>query len=123
MSEAGPDAAQDDGQRIAKVMARAGVASRRQSEKLIAEGRFREDLWYRLNVIQLELPPLRARPDDIPALAHRLLAFGRLPIVAGCSLSRFAAHYCTNISSMSTALICAGAITRLTRRSSSSRKR
>ncbi|HEY3278743.1 MAG TPA: sigma-54 dependent transcriptional regulator [Syntrophorhabdaceae bacterium] len=43
--------------------------------KAVAEGRFREDLFYRLNVIQIEIPPLRERPDDIIAIAERLLAF------------------------------------------------
>ena len=44
-------------------------------EKAVNEGRFREDLFYRLNVIQIEIPPLRERPDDVVVLAERLLAF------------------------------------------------
>jgi NtrC-family two-component system response regulator AlgB len=44
-------------------------------EKAIRNGRFREDLYYRLNVIQIEIPPLRERPDDIEDLANRLLTF------------------------------------------------
>ncbi len=44
-------------------------------EKAVKEGRFREDLFYRLNVVQIEIPPLRERPDDVVTLARRLLAF------------------------------------------------
>lgn len=39
----------------------------------VKTGRFREDLWYRINVIQIDLPPLRERPEDIPRLAERML--------------------------------------------------
>ncbi|MGA2587935.1 MAG: sigma-54 dependent transcriptional regulator [Candidatus Aminicenantales bacterium] len=44
-------------------------------EEAVKEGRFREDLFHRLNVIPIEIPPLRLRPDDVAALAERLLAF------------------------------------------------
>ena len=46
------------------------AATHQPVEKLIQEGKFREDLYYRLNVIRIELPPLRDRPEDIPLLAE-----------------------------------------------------
>ncbi|HEU5057111.1 MAG TPA: sigma 54-interacting transcriptional regulator, partial [Kofleriaceae bacterium] len=50
------------------------AATRRDLERLIADGRFREDLCYRLRVVELSVPPLRARPDDILPLAEHFLA-------------------------------------------------
>ncbi|HRA82581.1 MAG TPA: sigma 54-interacting transcriptional regulator, partial [Thauera sp.] len=49
-------------------------ASHRDLSRLVAEGRFRQDLFFRINVITLRVPPLRERRDDIPALADHILA-------------------------------------------------
>lgn len=53
------------------------AATNRSLNTMANEGRFREDLLYRLNIVELELPPLRERPEDIPAL-----------------LDSFSAHFC-----------------------------
>lgn len=57
------------GTRTIKVDIRLLSATNRNLEDLIAQGVFRKDLFYRLNVLQLEMPPLRQRQEDIPLLA------------------------------------------------------
>jgi DNA-binding NtrC family response regulator len=57
----------------AKVNVRIIAATNRSLEELIREGRFREDLFYRLNVFPIRIPPLRDRKDDIAAIADHLL--------------------------------------------------
>jgi DNA-binding NtrC family response regulator len=59
--------------RAKKVDVRVLAATNRDIQKMVEEGRFREDLWYRLNVVRLAVPPLCERASDIPLLAHFFL--------------------------------------------------
>src|SRR6185437_8669857 len=73
--------------------ARIVAATNADVGQLIRDGRFREDLYFRLNAVEIALPPLRARRDDVPLLATYYLARharenGRQPLVLGEGASR-----------------------------------
>jgi DNA-binding NtrC family response regulator len=61
------------GSRAIEITARVVGATHRDLEQEVAAGRFRQDLYYRLNVHTLRVPPLRDRREDIPVLVHHLL--------------------------------------------------
>jgi DNA-binding NtrC family response regulator len=60
-------------ERAERTEARVLAATHRDLEQLMESGRFREDLYYRLRIVEIVLPPLRERPDDIPLLARHFI--------------------------------------------------
>src|SRR5689334_8815093 len=61
------------GTRTIPINVRVIAGTKRDLRQMVAEGRFREDLYYRLNVLPVALPPLRERPEDIPVLMDHFL--------------------------------------------------
>jgi DNA-binding NtrC family response regulator len=83
------------GTQSVKVDVRIVAATNKDLETELAAGRFREDLYYRLNVIPIHIPPLRERPEDIPPLVEFFLrrhADGRRVSVAPAAMQRLCAH-------------------------------
>jgi two-component system response regulator PilR (NtrC family) len=80
------------------VDARILSATHKDLAGLVREGRFRQDLFYRINVIELRVPPLRERPEDIPALAEHILerlagrTGGDSPVLTGAALEALRTH-------------------------------
>ncbi|HEX7804484.1 MAG TPA: nitrogen regulation protein NR(I) [Pseudoxanthomonas sp.] len=76
------------GRELIRVDVRVIAATHQNLEALVAEGRFRADLLHRLDVVRLQLPPLRERRDDVPQLAENFLAIASRKL--GAPAKRFA---------------------------------
>ena len=85
------------GHDLLEVDLRVIAATNRDLEEAMARGEFREDLYYRLNVVEIQVPPLRERREEIPELASRLLAkfnaqYGRQKQLLPETIARLTAH-------------------------------
>lgn len=74
------------GKELMKLDVRIVTATNKNFAELIDQGKFREDLYYRINVVPVELPPLRKRSDDIPSLANHFL---KMAVGEGLPQKRF----------------------------------
>jgi Nif-specific regulatory protein len=73
------------------------AATNRNLDEAMARGEFRVDLYYRLNVVEISVPPLRERPEEIPALASEFLAkfnaqYGRHKQISPAAMARLTDH-------------------------------
>ena len=69
------------GEKTISVNVRVVSATNKDLKKEVAKGNFREDLYYRLNVIPIQIPPIRKRPSDIPLLVNHFLS--KAPVIKG----------------------------------------
>ena len=84
------------------------AATHRNLEKLIADGAFREDLFYRLNVFPIQVPPLRDRAEDIPLLVWRFVdEFSKTFGKRVDAISRESMLRCSGIRGRATSASCA----------------
>jgi DNA-binding NtrC family response regulator len=85
-------------ERAERTEARVIAATHQDLERLVAVGKFREDLYYRLRVVEIEVPPLRERMSDMPLLAEHLLGKaaaatgGRRPVLASETMDKLTRH-------------------------------
>ena len=68
--------------------ARIIAATNRNLQEMVAKGSFRQDLFYRINVVHLKLPPLRRRPEDIPLLVEHFIS--KMNAMKGCNIQDIA---------------------------------
>lgn len=80
------------GAKTINVDVRVIAATNRSLPALVRKGKFREDLFYRLNVIKIDLPPLRLRPEDLPLLAAHFITKYSRPSVAAKHMTVPALH-------------------------------